>query len=425
MTDELSVRLGGVEVATLSRRRSEIELAYLPTYTAIETAVPLSLSLPLSAAKHRGPQVARFLDSLLPDNGSVRESWARHAGLNSAEPLDLIGAYGRDVAGAFSFHNGHVDSGETVKVSSNQVGDMIEALVLDSAAWQPSQNNGRFSLPGAQAKTSLHFDGTDWYITSGDTPSTHILKPAIPRLADSDLVEHVTMFAARRVGIATANTWVGTFAEQRALVVERFDRSRGLDGMWLRVHQEDLLQALGVSRLKKHQSEGGPTPEHILAVLDSTGSRWAAEANKTDYLKQLAFHWMIASTDAHAKNYSVFLLSDNHLLTPMYDAASYLPYLKTEGATLRDAIRAIDLSANIAVDYTIQSAGAFEWQAIGRKARLPDFDFVEWMRQASGLVTSEVTAECERLVAMYDSKVLETLRDRMQVRHELTLEQLK
>src|SRR5947209_13524320 len=39
-----------------------------------------------------------------------------------------------------------------------------------------------------------------------------------------------------------------------------------------------------------------------------------------------AWNWLMAGTDAHAKNYSVLLASDDVRLAPLYDVASALPY---------------------------------------------------------------------------------------------------
>jgi serine/threonine-protein kinase HipA len=40
----------------------------------------------------------------------------------------------------------------------------------------------------------------------------------------------------------------------------------------------------------------------------------------------LIWNWLIAGTDAHAKNYSLLLASDQVRLAPLYDIASALPY---------------------------------------------------------------------------------------------------
>ena len=63
----------------------------------------------------------------------------------------------------------------------------------------------------------------------------------------------------------------------------------------------------------------------------------------------LVFNWLIAGTDAHAKNYS-FLLAGNQIrLAPLYDIASILPYDDSNGHTVK-------LSMKVGDDYRLHRA---------------------------------------------------------------------
>jgi serine/threonine-protein kinase HipA len=53
----------------------------------------------------------------------------------------------------------------------------------------------------------------------------------------------------------------------------------------------------------------------------------------------LAFNWIIAGTDAHAKNYSLLLAGRQVRLAPLYDVASVLPYDEIYLPRLRMAMR--------------------------------------------------------------------------------------
>jgi serine/threonine-protein kinase HipA len=44
------------------------------------------------------------------------------------------------------------------------------------------------------------------------------------------------------------------------------------------------------------------------------------------FFDALAWNWLIAGTDAHAKNYSLLLAGADVRLAPLYDVASALPY---------------------------------------------------------------------------------------------------
>jgi len=137
-------------------------------------------------------------------------------------------------------------------------------------------------------------------------PTTHILKPAIAGFDDHDLNEHLCLAAAQRVGLRSAPSRVLSFGAERAVVVERYDRRIAASGAVIRVHQEDMCQAMGVPPDTKYQAEGGPSPEQIIALLrDAVAPPAAAEAEVARFADALVFNWLIAGTDAHAKNYSV------------------------------------------------------------------------------------------------------------------------
>ena len=97
------------------------------------------------------------------------------------------------------------------------------------------------------------------------------------------------------------------------------------DGV-LRVHQEDLCQALGLPPDRKYQRDEGPTPAQIARLLRDSMPPSVAEDAVWRFADALAWNWLIAGTDAHAKNYSLLLSADQVRLAPLYDVASALPY---------------------------------------------------------------------------------------------------
>jgi serine/threonine-protein kinase HipA len=205
------------------------------------------------------------------------------------------------------------------------VAQRLRELREDTTSWLGRTSSGQFSLAGAQAKTALLFDAGRWGVPSGATPTTHILKPAIAGRDDHDLNEHLCLDAARRAGLIAARTRVLTFSDETALVVDRYDRRR-TDGEFARVHQEDLCQALGVPPARKYQSDGGPTPAQIVTLFRRSMPGPIAENAIWRFADALIWNWLIAGTDAHAKNYSLLLAGDQVRLAPLYDIASALPY---------------------------------------------------------------------------------------------------
>ena len=105
------------------------------------------------------------------------------------------------------------------------------------------------------------------------------------------------------------------------IVVERYDRQR--DGT-MRIHQEDMCQALGYHPTAKYQSDGGPAPSDIVKRIRQVSTSATEDVER--FILALGFNWLIVGTDAHAKNYSL-LIADNVIrLAPLYDIASALPY---------------------------------------------------------------------------------------------------
>ncbi|MFP4278355.1 MAG: HipA domain-containing protein, partial [Wenzhouxiangella sp.] len=108
------------------------------------------------------------------------------------------------------------------------------------------------------------------------------------------------------------------------------------DGRLLRLPQEDFCQALSVPSTLKYNSEGGPGIPECLSLL--TGSD-EPECDRLDFLKaQIAF-WLIAATDGHAKNFSVFLFPGGRFkMTPIYDVMSAQPNF-AQGRLRRNQIK--------------------------------------------------------------------------------------
>lgn len=96
-------------------------------------------------------------------------------------------------------------------------------------------------------------------------------------------------------------------------------------GTWIaRLPQEDFCQALGVSPKLKYENDGGPGMAKCLQLL--SGSADPQQDTLAFQLTQLAL-WLMAATDGHAKNYSIFLQpGDSYVMTPLYDILSMWPY---------------------------------------------------------------------------------------------------
>jgi len=369
VSDELVVLLDDRVAGTLTRLTGgRLRFDYDAEYREAEASTPLSLSMPVRIASHPDRVVTPWLWGLLPDNEAVLRRWAREFKTSASSPFALLSSpVGEDCAGAVRFVRsdrveealGH--AGEVTWLDEDGVAERLRELREDSTAWLGDVFTGQFSLAGAQAKTALLLDGDRWGVPSGSIPTSHILKPGVVGLPGQYLDEHLCLDAARRAGLTVSRTRVERFAETSAIVVERYDR-RVVEGRLHRVHQEDLCQALGLPPDRKYQSDGGPTPAHIARLLRDAMPPSVAEEAVWRFADALAWNWLIAGTDAHAKNYSLLLAPGQVRLAPLYDVASTLPYGAHE--------RKLRLAMKIGESYAVYPRHD-DWPAAAKALDLP------------------------------------------------------
>jgi serine/threonine-protein kinase HipA len=385
---QLHVVVDAQEVAVLtSTRAGQAKLTYLPAAGSVTRG--LSCCLKVTTTRHSGPPVVSWISGLLPDRSEVLARWRSQLGLKRQDAYALLWHVGEDVAGAARFVRpdrlGDVDGGAAEPVPDETIGERIRALAADAAGWVPSPGTGQFSLAGAQAKFALARTGDGhWAETSGSRPTTHILKPAIPGMVDQDINEHLTMRLAAAVGLTVAHTDLMEFAGARCLVVTRFDRYRGPDGTWRRIHQEDAVQALGLSPLLKYEQNGGPGVRAIARLLRENVTGEHDDEDVAAFIDAIAFNWLVAGTDAHARNYSLLHTRSSTRLAPLYDLNSFLPYA-TDG-------RPFGMAMN--VGYTERDPArvtARDWDELARDCGVD-----------SGATLARVSALAENILAAVD-----------------------
>jgi serine/threonine-protein kinase HipA len=332
MTDTLLVVLEDAMAGRLMRLRGgRLRFEYDEQYRARAGATPLSLSMPIRDSFHADDVVTPWLSGLLPDNDAVLARWARYFHVSARSPFSLLSTLiGEDCAGAVRFAAPEgIDrvlerTGEVAWLTDEDVAGRLRELREDSTAWLGKSFTGQFSLAGAQAKTALLLKDGRWGAPTGAMPTTHILKPAVAGLDDHDLNEHLCLDAARRAGLLAARSKVTRFVDETAVVVTRYDRV--LNGNVQRVHQEDVCQALTVPPARKYQNDGGPGVGDVSKLLREVMPPDVADEAVWRFADALIWNWLIAGTDAHAKNYSLLLAGDQVRLAPLYDIASALPY---------------------------------------------------------------------------------------------------
>jgi len=391
---ELVTLLDGMEVGRVhSDTHGRLTFIYDDRWRKAPDAYPLSLSMPLAAKEHGRAVIEAFLWGLLPDNERVLSRWAAKFQVSARNVFALISCVGEDCAGAVQFVTrgrlGAMRTGREDKVDWLDEADIakrLQTLREDHAAWRLPRDTGQFSLAGAQPKTALLLHDDHWGIPSGRIPTTHILKPPTGRFDGHAENEHVCLALARSVGLPAAQSKVRRFKDEIAIVIERYDRQhRGND--IIRVHQEDVCQALGIMPTKKYQNEGGPSAIDIIDLLRTYSTDRQADIDT--FISALGFNWLIAGTDAHAKNFSLLLNGPNVRLAPLYDVASILPYDEFD-------LRKVKFAMTIGGEYKLSNIGLRQWQKFAREARVDIDELIEKLTSAADKIPDEMNAIKER-----------------------------
>jgi serine/threonine-protein kinase HipA len=388
MTANLDVFLDGVRAGRLTQAPGgAVTFTYDDEYTTRRSPTPLSLSMPLTRFRHTNRVVTAWLEGLLPDNLAVREEWGRRFEVSARSAFSLLRHVGRDAAGAVQVLPVDVDppdaalrTGEVRRLSKAEVTEMLVALTMRDHGWEVGGGAGRWSLAGAQNKVALHrLDDGTWAVPLDSTPTTHILKPtrADTRFPDLHVNEFVCLRAAGLLGLRVAEVDLVDFGGAKTLVVTRYDRgrTRGTGKAWLRLHQEDLLQAMSYRPEKKYQADGGPSVKNV-ALLFSTLALPDRDLVRSAFFDALAYNVLVGGTDAHAKNYSVLLRGPRVALAPLYDVASYAPYLR-QGESLRSTMK-------VGKNWHVQDVTVQDWTQVGAALGLDQDDAlarVERLRQ--------------------------------------------
>jgi serine/threonine-protein kinase HipA len=386
--DRLSVLLAGQVIGELRRGSGRrLALHYEESWRSARDAFPLSLSMPLVAASYEHRKVNVYLWGLLPENPLVLEHWARQFQVSAADPFALLACVGEDCPGAVQFALPEraarllsARKPEVAWLDDAQIAERIRELRADHGAWRSPSDTGQFSLAGAQPKTALLYDGRRYGVPAGRMPTTHILKPPLPELDGHAENEHLCLGLARALGLPSAHSSVQRFDGEVAIVVERYDRVRQ-GAQWLRVHQEDACQALGVMPSAKYQSEGGPGAKQLVELLRTYSTR--ANEDVQTFIDALIFNWLIAGTDAHAKNYSILIGAGGQVrLAPLYDVASAYAYRRFDPHKLK-------LAMKIGGTYRIRDIARRSWQTLAREAQLDEAALVARAKAMAAAIPGE------------------------------------
>lgn len=365
----LAVYMNGYRVGTFTKTTSGAhQFQYAESWLNLAGSRPISLSLPLRRQSHQGAEVYNFFDNLLPDNLEVRRRVVARYRAESTQPFDLLRCIGQDSVGALQLLEPEAPAPEVRHIEYNPLTEAELVQIL--TGYQTGMPLGmvheaadfRISIAGAQEKTALLYLDNRWCLPLNATPTTHIIKLPIGRLESHSYTidlsqsvenEFICSLIAKEFGLPVAECFIMQAGNIKALAVARFDRRYAADHSWImRLPQEDFCQVLNVPSAQKYESHGGPGIVEIMATLLGSVT---PEQDRYLFMKAQVLFWLLAATDGHAKNFSVFIEPEGRFrLTPLYDILSLYPAFGGQGLHPRDAKLAMGLSATRGKKYTIE-----------------------------------------------------------------------
>lgn len=325
---DLVVRFAERDVGSLrAGPNNTFTFTYGPSWLALETSFPVSLSLPLRAEAYVDGAAHTFFANLLPEGG-VRQAVCRRLGISEDNDLALLRAIGGECAGALAIVDPDVGDRSSSDHDYEELdASRLRALVSDDQL-VPLLVGGpatRLSLAGAQDKLPVALlDGKVW-IPRGSAASTHILKLPHRRYAHIPVNEAYVTGVATRLGFDAVTATLFDRTDPPSLLVERYDR-RVADNprSVTRLHQEDLCQALGSSPSRKYEQEGGPT---LAAAINLVRAHVRNPIGDVERLVGWqAFNVVTGNSDGHGKNLSILYDEHGTRLAPFYDLLSTRHY---------------------------------------------------------------------------------------------------
>ena len=314
-TDRLDVYYGAELVGTI-HDTSPVAFEYATTW--LERAQRMTVAaIALQPGRNDSEAVQAFFENLLPE-GELRHYLSQQR--KASTLFSLLFEVAGDTAGGFVIvPGGQAPQPATYQATSWQAMAAIIGRKTASAI-DIQAADARVSLAGAQDKTSIAiFDDGVPRLPKGTSPSTHILKPNIKRLAKvwhSAANETIVMLAAAKCGLPTAEVFYEPHTE--SCVVRRFDRLTRADGTLARLIQYDMCQLAETVSEKKYEKEGGPGLAKCAELIRRYSTQPAVDLR--NFVVWIFFNLYVGNNDSHAKNLSMYNMPGRGVtLTPFYD----------------------------------------------------------------------------------------------------------
>ena len=379
----LEVWLLGQSVGQLIQADGRLSFSYSPRWLQSPSAQPLSRSLPLRPESFDDKATRPFFAGLLPE-GDKRKLVAMALQVSPQNDYALLNGIGGECAGAVTLlEPGQQPTGLPSEQYVRWLDDGELIAILDELPRRPmlaGKDGLRLSLAGAQDKLPVVFVNGHIGLPKQNTPSSHILKPAISAVEGSVYNEGFCMALAMRLKLSVASTSIRRVADRVYLLVERYDRLRQPDGSLQRLHQEDFCQALGVAPEYKYQNEGGPDLTQCFDLIRKATRPSAPQVLRL--LDYVIFNALIGNHDAHAKNFSLIYTRRGTVLAPLYDTLSTAVY-----ANLTDK-----MAMKIGSKYKFTEVQKQHWEQFAQAAGLSPIQVKKRILTLASLLPSEAVS---------------------------------
>jgi serine/threonine-protein kinase HipA len=135
-------------------------------------------------------------------------------------------------------------------------------------------------------------------------------------------------------------------------------------------------------------------------------------------LGSLAFNWLIAGTDAHAKNYGVLIAPGGVRLAPLYDVASVLPYPRFD-------VNRVKLAMKVGEHYRMRDISRRDWMKTADQLRVdPDLMIGRLVHMAEAIPELAPQIGAELTHAGVVESIVDRLVTRLAARARLCLKQI-
>lgn len=313
---QLLVKYNNEQVGNLSQDVSgKISFVYYKTW--IEKRFPISISLPLREEVFQENECMSFFSGLLPED-ALREKIARNLGVSSRNDFALLKAIGGDCAGAITI--GESDSLNKEHLEKLDISGLKQIInSLKTSPMLAGEKNIRLSLAGAQRKLPIIYKEREFFLSHGDIPTTHIIKPPIDDIDHSVENEFFCLKLAASIGLPVVDADLIDIQDQKILLIKRYDRIIESEKT-IRIHQEDLCQAMNVASENKYQRDGGAGFVDLFSVIRNYSISPILDIRNV--VRIAIFNYMIGNSDAHGKNFSFLFNGKNVKLAPFYGLLS-------------------------------------------------------------------------------------------------------